>query len=120
MDLLHNCGADLNVSAGGDLAIATGTVYGQQRVLRRLLTNPGDYIWHLLYGAGLARFVGQPAPAASIQAVTQSQMLLERAVSQSPGPKVSIVATDAGVITEKVQYIDSSTGEPATLTVPVS
>ena len=59
-DLAHEFGADLQAGPTGDLALADGAALGRQRVLRRLLTNPGDYIWHPTYGAGLARFVGHP------------------------------------------------------------
>ena len=53
-------GGDLGAGNTGDIALASGTILGQQRILRRLLTNPGDYIWHTEYGAGLAQFVGSP------------------------------------------------------------
>lgn len=53
-DLSHQWGSDLLIGPTGDLATASGTELGQQRVLRRLLTNASDYIWHLGYGAGLA------------------------------------------------------------------
>ncbi|MEE3500197.1 hypothetical protein [Acidiphilium acidophilum] len=46
-------GGDLAIDAGGDLALAAGSALTEQRVLRRLLTNPGDYIWQLSFGAGL-------------------------------------------------------------------
>ncbi len=54
-DLSHQWGDDLTVGPTGDMALVTGSVFGQQRVLRRLMTNPGDYIWQLDYGAGLAQ-----------------------------------------------------------------
>ena len=44
-DLAHQFGADLVAGATGDLAVVDGPALGRQRVLRRLLTNPGDYIW---------------------------------------------------------------------------
>ena len=44
-DLSHEFGADLLAGPTGDLAVAAGAGLGRQRVLRRLLTNPGDYIW---------------------------------------------------------------------------
>ena len=69
-DLNHFYGGDLSLSATGDILKVDGSTQGQQRVLRRLLTNPalmdssgkvtvvGDYIWHPTYGAGLPRMVG--------------------------------------------------------------
>ena len=63
----------------GDLA-GDGAALTQQRVLRRLLTNPGDYIWQLGYGAGLGQFVGRPGVPAAIAGVAGAQILLEAAV----------------------------------------
>ena len=60
-DIAHQWGSDLLTSSVGDLASVSGPLLGQQRVLRRLLTNPGDYIWQLDYGAGLARFIEELA-----------------------------------------------------------
>ena len=68
-DLALTFGGDLSVSPTGDIALSDGTTLTQQRVLRRLLTNHGGYIWQLGYGAGLAQFVGQPAAPAAIQAI---------------------------------------------------
>ena len=55
-DISHQWGSDLSIGPTGDFALVSGAILGQQRVLRRLLTNPGDYIWHPDYGAGLAEF----------------------------------------------------------------
>ena len=41
-DLSQYVGGDLSPSGTGDLQAANGTLRGQQRVLRRLLMNPGD------------------------------------------------------------------------------
>jgi hypothetical protein len=72
-DLSHQWASDLSIGPTGDLALASGSMLGQQRVLRRLMTNPGDYIWQLGYGAGLGQFIGQPTNASQIQAVIRSQ-----------------------------------------------
>ena len=45
-DLNHYIGGDLSASNTGDLSSAPGLLRSQQRILRRLLTNPGDYIFH--------------------------------------------------------------------------
>ena len=60
-DAFHQWGSDLATGSTGDISTISGQLLGQQRVLRRLLTNPGEYIWQLDYGAGLARFIGQLA-----------------------------------------------------------
>jgi len=45
VDVQHRWAGDLAVTATGDLAVVTGGPLGTERVLRRLLTNPADYIW---------------------------------------------------------------------------
>jgi hypothetical protein len=118
-DLSHLYGADLSVSAGGDLATAEATQLGQERVLRRLLTNPGDYIWNLGYGAGLAQFVGQPAAAARIRSVIRSQIFQESAVAQTPEPVIDVAVDPAGAVTVAVRYADATTGATQTLSFTV-
>ena len=48
-------GGDLSVGPGGDISVAPVEAEVEQRIIRRLLTNTGDYIWHISYGAGLGR-----------------------------------------------------------------
>lgn len=105
-DLALKFGGDLMLSPTGDLALADGAMLTQQRVLRRLLTNAGDYIWQLSYGAGLGQFVGQPGTAAAIAGVARSQLLKEADVAVSPPPAVMAVADENGVVTATVTYTD--------------
>ena len=44
-DMNHWMGGDLGVSPVGDVAAVSGTDRGRQRVLRRLSTNPGAYVF---------------------------------------------------------------------------
>jgi hypothetical protein len=105
---------DLSFSLTSDVLLASGSQVGQQRVLRRLLTNPGDYFAHPTYGAGLPTKVGSLATAAELQAIVLSQMLQEQAVSQDPPPTVSVTTILNGV-SILVTYTDSVTAEPVTL-----
>lgn len=118
-DVFHQYGGDLAVAAGGDLAAVSGTLLGQQRVLRRLLTNPGDYLWNPGYGAGLAQFVGQPANAARIRSVIRSQIFQEAAVARQPEPTIEVQVDPAGSVTVQVLYADSSTGQTQVLSFTV-
>jgi phage baseplate assembly protein W len=118
-DLFHFYGSDLVVGPGGDLATADSTQFGQQRVLRRLLTNPGDYLWNPTYGAGLAQFVGQPANAARIRSVIRGQIFQENAVARSPEPAIDVTADDIGTVTVQIRYADSATGETQVLSFTV-
>lgn len=51
-DLFHYVGTDLSVSPSGDLLSVTGTERRKQKILRRLITNPGELVFHPEYGAG--------------------------------------------------------------------
>lgn len=119
-DLSHTIGADLEVSAGADLLSVSGSEWGRQRVLRRLLTNPGDCIFHPEYGAGLPAMVGRPVNEARIAAIVRAQMLQEGAVARSPMPTVEVTSTPTGTVTLHVRYADANTGEAQLLTVPIA
>lgn len=104
----------------GDLAVSNGTVQTQQRVLRRLLTDPGEYIWQLDYGAGLAQFVGGPVSPLQIQAVIRSQIFKEAAVSADPEPEIDVLPVIGGSsVAVTISYADADTGESQVLTFSV-
>ena len=117
-DLLHQFGGDLVVGATGDLATATGTDLGDQRILRRLLTNVGDYIWNLDYGTGLASFIGEPGSALSIRALIRSQIFKETAVARSPEPIIDLqIAPNSSptIVYVSIRYVDAPTGQTQAL-----
>jgi hypothetical protein len=110
---------DLSQLYGNDLATVDTTILGQQRVLRRLLTNPGDYLWNASYGAGLAQFVGQPASAGRIRSVIRSQIFQEAVVARTPEPVIDVQVSPGGTVTALVSYADSTTGETQVLSFSV-
>jgi hypothetical protein len=121
-DVWHQWGSDLTIGPTGDLAIVTGTQLGQQRILRRLLTYPGEYIWQLDYGAGLAQFVGQPANSLQIQAVVRSQIFMESAVSRNPEPVIDVQVSPAGnvgVVYVHIRYVDATSGRTEILSFSI-
>ena len=119
-DVAHRWGADLAPGPTGDIAVVSDAVLGTQRVLRRLLTNPGDYIWQLDYGAGLARFIGQPANSLQITAVIRSQIFKEATVARNPEPVIRVQVDRAGgTIYVDVRYVDAATGETQVLSFNV-
>jgi phage baseplate assembly protein W len=118
-DISHVVGSDLALGPTGDLAAVSDPSLGQQRVLRRLLTNPGEYIWNLTYGAGLPGMVGRPVNPTSIQGLITSQMLRESAVAQSPLPQVTVSSDNGVIVYAYVQYVDAATGQTQVLTVPL-
>ena len=120
MDLNHLIGTDLLLDNTGDLALVVNPTEGQQRVLRRLLTNPGDYLWHLNYGAGLARFIGKPMNEMAIGGTIKQQMKLEQAVVQSPPPAINIQYSKIGEVVASIQYIDADSNLTSSLTLPLN
>lgn len=113
-DLANEWGSDLSLSATGDLLLVTGPVASRERVLRRLLTNPGDDIWDLGYGAGLPRQIGETTLSATIEANVRRQLFEEQGVSQDPPPTVSVSPILGGMAVH-VTYYDDVTGEPVAL-----
>ena len=118
-DLFHEWGTDLAVGSGGDLALSAASDTINQRVLRRLLTNPGDYLWNLNYGGGLGQFVGVPANPADIEAVVGTQLALETAVPATPAPQITASLVDAanGYVVANITYADPFSMAPVQLNV---
>jgi hypothetical protein len=111
-DIYLDWGLDLCVSSTGDLALVSGPANINQRILRRLLTNAGDYLWSLDYGGGLANFVGSSAATKDIESVIRTQLGLESLIPNSPAPTVTIRPFDAsnGAIVAQIQYADQAAG----------
>jgi hypothetical protein len=118
-DIFHEWGGDLVVGNSGDLAIVAGSDAVSQRVCRRLLTNPGDYVWNISYGGGLAQFVGMPAKAPDIEAVIMNQLLLETTVPSTPSPQVTtkIIDPATGNVAVEIVYADPESRRSVTLNV---
>lgn len=118
-DLNQYVGGDIGASATGDLLPVVRTTRGQQRILRRLLTNPGDYIFQPEYGAGLPRYVGEVADIAKIRALIRGQVLLEDSVAKSPEPEIMVKAINNGLAVA-IRYVDSDTRQPVALSFNVN
>jgi hypothetical protein len=118
-DLALEFGGDLLIGPTGDLLLVDGSELTQQRVLRRLLTNPGDYIWQLSYGAGLGQYVGLPGVGASVVGISRAQMLLESGVGISPAPVITAFVQEDGKVTLSLKYADASDGASSTLTFSI-
>lgn len=117
-DLSHIHGQDLTVSATGGLLLSSGTEHGQQRVIRRLMTNPGDDQWTPEYGGGAPAFVGSTASADRIRAAFLKQMRMEAVVDQSVAPRVTVSAQPNGTTTATVEYRDAQ-GVTSRTTIPM-
>jgi hypothetical protein len=109
-------GADLSVGPTGDISVAPVQTEVQKRIVRRLLTNPGDYIWHMDYGAGLGTYVGEPFSSKSIENVILDQIRHEALIAATPSPVVQILGSLAGSLSTRsvsirYQINDTSTGD---------
>lgn len=118
-DIYHYLGNDLGISSTGDLLAVSGEEEGKQRVLRRLLTNPGDYIWHPDYGAGLPQMIGELVDIDAITAIIDGQMRLEDRVSHDPEPVIEVSPTATGVFCY-IQYNDAISTQAVSLSFNVS
>jgi len=120
-DAYHIFGQDWVVSASGDLLMTQNSQdETTQRVLRRLFTNPGAYVWNLSYGAGLPAQIGQPTQPGTLKAVTLQQMQLEAGVAQTPAPTVAVTSNALGYTGISVTYTDAVTRVTVPLTLPLS
>lgn len=116
----HIFGQDISASPTGDIAVVDGTIATQQRVIRRLLTNPGDDESNLNYGAGLRRYVGQTQLLDNISAVITAQIALEESVAQTPIPVITVTGdSGSGIVIASVQYADSDTGVTSIVDLPL-
>ncbi len=121
-DCFHEWGNDLILSSSGDLQPVNGSAKGEQRVLRRLLTAIGGYLWHTDYGAGVPAYVGQPISQdlfEKIKSTIKSQIFLEEAVSQNPQPNIFIQTIQAGIYCQ-INYTDAPTKIPVVLTFDIN
>ncbi len=115
----HYYGGDVALGPTGDLGRVNGLERSKQRVLRRLLTNPGDYIFHPTYGAGLGRYVGKVVDVAAIAVLIRGQMALERSVSQSPPPTIKASLIPNGIAVS-VAYVALPDRQPVALAFEVT
>lgn len=126
MDIDQFFGEDVTLSNTGDLNTVTGTDMSQQRVLRRLLSNPAyvdingnytaaDLLFHPDYGAGLGRFIGSTTALDEIRALILEQLALESAVAQTPSPVVNLAWVDPVTLNCDIRYADAETGESVVL-----
>ena len=121
VDIHHDWGLDLTLGPNGDLGLTATDEMIRQRVLRRLLTSPGDYIWSPSYGAGLAAAVGRPTDPRTIEARVRLQLRLERAVAIDPPPviRAQVLPGQSGCMLQ-VGYHNANSGVSGSISVDLS
>lgn len=116
-DFDHVWGGDIKLSPTGDIATVSGFERSRQRVLRRLMTIPREYIWELLpepYGGGVPAQIGRNLDLAKLKALIGGQMLLEESVAQDPAPTVLLRPIAKGVAAT-VNYLSLPDKQPVSL-----
>jgi hypothetical protein len=117
-DVSHLWGGDAFLSPTGDLARVTRTERSKQRVLRRLMTNPGEYLFHPTYGGGLPGLVGTNATALDVAAIIRDQLRLEPSVAQTPAPVIAVSSIPNGLAVI-VNYVALPDRQPVPLSFDV-
>ncbi len=121
-DATHRWGGDLEVGPTGDIRVGGVDEVTTQRILRRLLTGPGQYIWQLSFGAGLGGLVGRPADRRRIQAIVAMQLLLESSVSREPAPSINVRPASSGspgTMIVEIRYRNAQSGREQMTTLPM-
>jgi phage baseplate assembly protein W len=113
-DVDHFFGQDVAAGNTGDLALVQRLARSRQRVLRRLLTNPGDYEAHPEYGAGIPRMIGESVDLKRIEGVIRAQLLLESSVQITPAPTIRVSQITGGV-SVVVNYVALPDKQPVSL-----
>jgi hypothetical protein len=113
-DVGHYWGGDIFASPTGDLLRVTRAERSKERVLRRLLTNPGEMLFHPEYGAGIPQRVGSTTDPDEITGIIRTQMALEASVSQNPPPSITVIATANGV-EASINYVVLPDQQPVSL-----
>jgi phage baseplate assembly protein W len=114
-DLNLPWGGDLSLSPQGGTELISGSALTQQRIIRRLLTNQGDYIWDPTYGGNLRQYVDEPFDVAAVTAHVQAQTVLESTV-QSVLSVVLTFQPSLGIATCTINYTASTATGPQVLT----
>lgn len=124
MNIYLDWKSDLVLQANGDFLLVNGVQETQQRIIRRLLTNPGSYIWHPDYGAGLGQYIGRlltPAEFDSIKGTITSQIFNEASVAKNPPPKITLTqSADLNILFCTIKYCDAVSQQPFVLSFQVS
>ena len=123
MEISQNFGNDISLNSSGDIQQSSKTDLANQSIIRRLLTNPGEYIWHPTYGAGIGRFVGENLSSENfdnIKNIITSQMLMESTVAQFPLPKITLSSTNGTVLICDITYYDAILKNPETISFKVA
>lgn len=104
-DLNHYWGGDISAAPDCDLATVDGITLGIQRVIRRIMTCPGEDPFHPDYGAGIPQMIGGTYDVRVLGAKIRRQIFLERCVARTPPPVITVTPILNGV-SVSLRYTD--------------
>ncbi len=117
-DAQHWFGEDLSVSGTGDIALSDGIDLSNERIVRRLMTNLTEYIWHTEYGASVPKRVGDTLDLSLVESIIRSQIFDEESVSKDHDITIKVQPVLNGVFCQ-IDYIEALTGRQASLNFDV-
>jgi len=113
VDIDQTYGNDIQVSSSGDLRTVSGSEFGKQRIIRRLLTPTGAYIFHTDYGCGIQLKIGEPLTTALFEEIKTdiySNIYKESRVAKVPTPQIVLQEIFNGLLCQ-ITYTDTATNE---------
>ena len=99
-DLFLEWRTDLQVSAQGDLRTANEFTLLKQRIVRRLITFPGEVLFQPDFGVGIGRYIDEPLNEdvyAALKRRIIDQVYKEDLVARNPEPEIEISAEYEGI-----------------------
>jgi len=122
MDIDHTNGSDLKLNSSNDLAFVFDTDETNQRIMRRLFTNKGSYIWNPTWGASIPWKIGEPL---SVEEYTQikndvtAAVLEDDNVAHDPAPEITLEIINNGLVCY-IRYYNTSSDKHDTISFRVT
>lgn len=111
-------GGDILLTPARSIAVATGVDGVNQRILRRVISAAGNYLWHPKEGVGAGKDVGavpNQQTLSRIKARINGAVLYDDDVAKSPAPMITFDTKIANLLSVTIKYTYAPTGQLQTL-----
>lgn len=122
MDVHHIIGDDILLDKSNDLLFVFDTDETNQRIMRRLFTNKGTYIWNAKWGASIPWRVGDTLSAEVYREIVneiRAAVLEDDDVAKDPPPEITIEQISNGLICY-IRYYNLSEDEHDTISLRIT
>lgn len=122
MDVYHIIGNDIQLDSTNDLQLVFDTNETNQRIMRRLFTNKGGYIWNSKWGASIPWKIGEPFSQEVYQDIikeVKAAVLEDDDVAKDPPPVIQIETVFNGIICY-IRYYNLASNEHDTVSLRMS